>query len=83
MAFKELLSTRDLAAAAVLESLLESEGIPYFIQGEQFSGAIPFGGEARFMVDEARIEEARDLAHALDSSSSESTPLEGDAASDL
>ena len=80
MAFKELLSTRNLAEVAVLKSLLDSEGIPYFVQGEQFNSAIAFGGEARFMVDENRIEEARDLARALESSSSESTPPEGDAA---
>jgi len=65
MTFEELLETRNQGDIAVVKSILESEGIPCFIQGEQFSGAIPFGVDARIMVPKERLDEARDLIRGL------------------
>jgi hypothetical protein len=65
MAFEELLETHNQGDVAVVKSLLESEGIPFFVQGEQFSILRPFAGAARVMVPKERLEEARELIGGL------------------
>lgn len=65
MAFEELLETRNQGDIAVVKSLLESEGIPCFVHGEQFNTQLPFGGAARIMVPDDRLAEARDLISGL------------------
>jgi len=65
MTFEELLETRNQGELAVVKSILESEGIPCFVQGEHSSGALPFGVEVRIMVPAERLEEARDLIRDL------------------
>ena len=65
MTFEELLETRNQGDIAVVKSILESEGIPCFVQGEQLSGVLPFGVEVRIMVPAERLEEARDLIRDL------------------
>ena len=66
MAFAELLETRSQGDIAVVKSLLEAEGIPYFVQGEHFNNLRPLVGAARIMVPAERLAEAEDLIRGLD-----------------
>ncbi len=40
----EVFRTRDLAQLAVIKSLLESSGIPFWVQGEEGLHMLPVGG---------------------------------------
>lgn len=65
-------ATADVALLAVVKSMLESEDIPFLVQGEEALGLFPvgpglFGGlagkmiAARLLVPEERADEARAL----------------------
>ncbi len=59
--YKEVLSTLNPGDIAIIKSVLDSEGITYFFQGENFTywgrGVIP----ARLMVKKDEVEKAREI----------------------
>ena len=59
--FEEVLSTFNPADIALIKSLLDGEGIIYFIQGEHFSYMQPLALPARLMVKRDQAEEAREI----------------------
>ncbi len=60
--YEFLLSSYKPGDIAIMKSILECENINYFIQGELFSKAYAGGLQSvRFMVDESKIELAREL----------------------
>jgi len=67
MELVELLETGSQGEVAVVKSLLEAEGIPYFVQGENFQAVRPLVGVARIMVPEDRLADAEALIQNLDS----------------
>ena len=66
MTLEVLIETQNQGDIAVIKSLLDSEGIAYLIQGEEFNVLRPLVGVARVMVAADRLEEARDLISVLD-----------------
>jgi hypothetical protein len=73
MEFELLLETNNQATVAVVQSLLESEGIPFYVQGEQFSALFsPVVGAARILVAAERLDEAREMIRGLSLSGAQS-----------
>jgi len=66
MPLVELLDTKDQARVAVIKSLLEAEGIPFFIENEAFTAVQPLVGSLRVMVSEEHLETARTLISSID-----------------
>ncbi len=64
--YEELLATYNQGDIATIKSILEKEGIPYFIKGEMFTGMGAFIDPARVMVMQDQIEQARLLVKDLD-----------------
>ena len=58
--FEFLLSTMKYADIALIKSIFESEGITYYIQGEDI-GVAPGGLPARVLVKKEQVEDARQL----------------------
>ena len=56
----EILSTNDKGEIAIIKSLLESERIPYLIQGEQFN-AMRAPIPVRILIPESMIDKAKDV----------------------
>ena len=76
MAYKLLIETSNPADIALIKSLLDAEGILYFVHGEAF-GAVRLTVEpVRFMVAEDRLEEAMQLIRELRPSFAPRTGLE-------
>ena len=65
MGYKLLIETSNQADVALIKSLLDSEGILYFVRGEAFSAVRPLVEPVRILVAEDRLEEARDLVGGL------------------
>ncbi len=65
MGYKPLIETSNPADIALIKSLLESEGILYFVHGEAFNAVRPTVEPVRFLVAEDRLEEARELIKGL------------------
>lgn len=57
----EVFSTYDPGIIAVIKSVLDGEGIPYFFSGENVSLMIAAGAYARLMVPEDQAERVRDI----------------------
>jgi len=65
-ALVEVVVTFNPADLAMIRSVLDAEGIPYFIQGEHFALIRPLVEPARVLVPEAEAEHAHDLLRHLD-----------------
>ncbi len=65
MKYELLIETSNPADVALIKSLLDSEGILYFVHGEAFSAVRPLVEPVRILVAEDRLEEARDLIAGL------------------
>ena len=65
MKYELLLETSSPADVALIKSLLDSEGILYFVHGEAFSAVRPLVDPVRILVAEDRLEEAQDLIGGL------------------
>lgn len=65
MEYKELVCTHNPGDIAMLRSLLDSEGIQYYVQGEHFNQWQPLVQPARFMVREDQFDEAVNLIKAM------------------
>jgi hypothetical protein len=65
MSYTLLVETSNPADIALIRSLLDSEGIVYFVQGEAFNAAWLPVEPVRFMVAEDRIEDAQALIRDL------------------
>ena len=65
MAYRVLIETSNPADIALVKSLLDSEDVLYFVQGEAFSAVRPMVEPVRFMVAEDRLEDARELIGGL------------------
>ena len=65
MDYKLLIETSNPADIALIKSLLDSEDILYFVQGEAFNAILSMVEPIRFMVAEDQLEEAEDLIEAL------------------
>jgi hypothetical protein len=74
--YVEILSTVNPADIAVMKSILESEGITFYFQGEHFMHMSPCVLPARLMGEEANAEKARDLLQDLDLSIGPVNPAE-------
>lgn len=61
----EVFSTYDPGTIAVIKSVLEGEGIPYFFSGENVSLMIAAGAYARLMVPDDQVERVRDILREL------------------
>jgi hypothetical protein len=57
----EVYSTYDPGQIAVIKSILDGEGIPYFFSGENVSLMIATGAYARLLVDEDQADRVRDI----------------------
>lgn len=60
-AFEEILSTYNPLDVAMIKSMLETEEIPYYFQGEAFHQVLPPVDPARLMVEKEFADQARDL----------------------
>jgi hypothetical protein len=65
MSYELLVETFNPADIALIKSLLDSEGILYFVQGEAFSAVRPLVEPVRFMVAADRLAEAKELLSGL------------------
>ena len=65
MKYELLIETSNPADVALIKSLLDSEGILYFVHGEAFSAVRPLVEPVRILVAEDRFEEAQDLIGGL------------------
>ena len=65
MDYELLIETLNPADIALIKSLLDAEGIVYFVHGEAFSAVRPMVEPARFMVAEDRLEDAKELIGGL------------------
>jgi len=65
MTYELLIETSNPADVALIKSLLDSEGILYFVHGEAFSAVRPLVEPVRFLVAEDRLDEAKDLIAGL------------------
>lgn len=74
MKYELLIETSNPADVALIKSLLDSEGILYFVHGEAFSAVRPLVEPARIMVAEDRLEEAQDLIAGLHLASGPTAP---------
>lgn len=59
--FKEVLTTFNPADIAMIQSLLEGEGVNYYIDGENFLNMRPLAIPARLMVQKDHIEDAKNI----------------------
>ena len=66
MDFKNLIETFNGGDIAFIKSLLDSENIHYFAQGENFNLLRPMVEPVRFMVREDQFEKARELIEDID-----------------
>lgn len=57
----EVFSTYNPGDIALIKSVLEGEGIPYFFSGENVSLMIAAGAYARLLVPEDQVEHVRDI----------------------
>ena len=64
--YEELLATYNQGDIVTVKSILEKEGIPYFIKGEMFTGMGAFIDPARVMVIKGEVDQARRLIQDLD-----------------
>ena len=67
MPLVELIETRNQADIVVIQSLLESEGIPFFVENEEFTAIRPLVGSVRIRVPEEHLAEAQALIAHLES----------------
>ncbi len=65
MDFKKLIETFNQGDVSFIKSLLNSENIHYFAQGENFNLVRPMVVPVRFMVREDQFEKARELISEL------------------
>ncbi|MFC2078893.1 putative signal transducing protein [Candidatus Bipolaricaulota bacterium] len=65
MGLKELVVTSNLGDIALIKSLLDSEGITYLAQGEQFHLARPLVEPVRFLVAEGDLDRAKPLIESI------------------
>jgi len=65
MTYELLIETSNPADVALIKSLLDSEGILYFVHGEAFSAVRPLVEPVRFLVAGDRLDEAKDLIAGL------------------
>jgi hypothetical protein len=56
--FEEILETFNPGDVAIIKSILDDAGIPYFLEGENFANVYPLVEPARFIVPEKRVAEA-------------------------
>jgi hypothetical protein len=54
----KLLATFNPGDVAIVKSILDDAGIPYFLEGENFMHVYPLVEPARFMVPEKRVADA-------------------------
>ncbi len=65
MEYKELLKTFNQGDIALIKSLLEAEGIDFYVQGETFNLVRPLAVPPVFMVREDQLQQARDIIQDL------------------
>ena len=65
--YKKVLETFNPGDIAIIKSILDSEGITYFFQGENFThiGYGTFVAPARLMVKEDEVERAKEIIKKL------------------
>ena len=61
MKMVEVFSTYNPGEIAVIKSVLDGEGIPYYFQGENVNVLIAAGSRPRLLVDEEDAERVRDI----------------------
>jgi hypothetical protein len=59
--FEPVLATYSPADVAIIRSILDGEGIPYYIHGENFMHIRPLVEPARLMVDHDSVETVKEL----------------------
>ena len=64
--YRELIRTFNQGDIALIKSLLDSESIEYFLQGENFNLVRPLAQAPIFMVKKDQFIQARDLIKDLD-----------------
>ncbi len=65
MAYKLLMETSNPADIALIRSLLDAEGILFFVQGEGFHAVRPLLQPVRFLVAEDRFDDAEEMIRGL------------------
>jgi hypothetical protein len=66
VAYEELIFTYNPGDSALLKSLLDGEGIQYYIQGETFAPYYYHALPMRFFVRKGQLSEAREIIKDLD-----------------
>lgn len=61
----EVFSTYNPGEIAVIKSVLDAEGIPYYFQGENVNVLIAAGTRPRLLVDKEDAERVRDILQEL------------------
>jgi len=61
-----VISTSNFGDIALIKSLLDAEGIVYFVEGENFNTVSPWIQPVRFLVREDSFEKARDVLSNFD-----------------
>lgn len=64
--YKEILSTANPGDIAIIKSILDSAGITYFFQGENFVH-MAYPMPARLMVKKDEVEEVKEILKGLES----------------
>lgn len=59
--FEPVLTTYNPADVAIIRSILDGEGVPYYIHGENFMQIRPLVEPARLMVDHEYVETVKEL----------------------
>ena len=61
MEYKELLMTFNQGDIALIKSLLEAEGVVYYLKGENFNLVRPLAEAPMFMVREDQLKKAQEV----------------------
>jgi len=61
-----VISTSNFGDIALIKSLLDAEGMTYFVEGENFNTVSPWIQPVRFLVREDSFEKAREVLSNLD-----------------
>ena len=77
MEYNELLRTFNQGDIALIKSLLQAEGIDYYLKGENFNLVRPLADPPIFMVREDQYPEAKEIIKGLNISFGSKTAKEG------
>lgn len=64
--YRPVIATSNFGDIALIKSLLDAEGIPYFAEGENFNLVSPWIQPVRFLVRADNAEKARDVLNGFD-----------------